>query len=306
MGLLDGRVAIVTGAGRGLGRAHALQLAAEGARVVVNDLGSAWDGAGSSETPAQQVVEEIRAAGGEARADSSDVTSWQAGEQIVQQTIDHYGRLDILVNNAGFVRDRMSFNISEDDWRAVIGVHLDGHMTLTRHAATYWRTQAKAGTEQYGRIINTTSESGLYGNIGQINYAAAKAGIASMSLVLARELGRYGVTCNAIAPRALTRMTEKTFGDYIKDEPWDSQAPENVSPFVAWLASPAAADVNGQVFVVWGSTIQLCEGWHPVAEIDAGARRWTPEALLHSATDLFKGRSSEVPPFLVEVPTSRA
>ena len=213
MGLLDGKVAVVTGGGRGIGREEALLLAAEGARVVVNDVGAGLHGEGSGDVhPAEEVVARIRENGGEAAVNGDDISSWAGGKSVVDQAIDTFGSLDILVNNAGILRDKMSFNMDESDWDDVIRVHLKGHFAATHHAAVYWRNRAKAGEDVTGRIINTTSESGLFGNAGQANYAAAKAGIASLTVVEARELGRYGVTSNAVAPRARTRMTETLFG----------------------------------------------------------------------------------------------
>ncbi|MHB8341396.1 MAG: SDR family oxidoreductase [Mycobacteriales bacterium] len=300
MGMLDGKVAIVTGAGRGLGRAHALLLASEGAQVVVNDLGGDWGGAGRDARPAQQVVEEIEAHGGKAVANYDSVSSWSGADALVRQAIEHFGALDILVNNAGILRDKMSFNMEESDWDSVIDVHLKGHFAPCHFAATYWRSRAKAGEPVYGRIINTASESGLFGNAGQANYAAAKAGIIAMTVVLARELGKIGVTANAIAPRARTRMTENTFGTFgaaPEGGGFDLLAPENVSPLVGWLASPDAGDVSGQVFIVWGAHVQVTRGFEVVGTVDAGNRAWTVEELAAARGELFAHRDPGVPPF---------
>ncbi len=299
MGLLDGKVAIVTGAGRGLGRTHALLLASEGARVVVNDLGGEWDGAGTDNRPAAEVVEEIKAAGGDAVANYESCSNWKAAESLIQQAVDEFGGLDILVNNAGILRDKMSYNMSEDDWDSVIDVHLKGHFATTHHAANYWRARSKAGDPVYGRIINTSSESGLFGNAGQANYAAAKAGIVALTVVCAREYAKMGVTANAIAPRARTRMTEMTFSGFGSTEEggFDAFAPENVSPVVGWLASPAAADVTGQVFIVWGSEVQVAKGFTLGGQIDAAGKAWTVDGLIEAAPTLFAKHDSGIPPF---------
>jgi NAD(P)-dependent dehydrogenase (short-subunit alcohol dehydrogenase family) len=299
MGLLDGKVAIVTGAGRGLGRSHALLLASEGARVVVNDLGGEWDGAGTDNRPAQQVVEEIKAAGGDAVANYESCSNWKAAENLISQAVDEFGGLDILVNNAGILRDKMSYNLTEDDWDSVIDVHLKGHFAPTHHAANYWRARSKAGDEVYGRIINTSSESGLFGNAGQANYAAAKAGIVSLTWVCAREYAKMGVTANAIAPRARTRMTEMTFSGFGSTEEgaFDAFAPENVSPVVGWLASPPAGNVTGQVFIVWGSEVQVAKGFTLGGQVDAGGKAWTVDGLVEAAPTLFAKHESGVPPF---------
>jgi NAD(P)-dependent dehydrogenase (short-subunit alcohol dehydrogenase family) len=302
MGVLDGKVAIVTGAGRGLGQCHALLLASEGAQVVVNDLGGEWDGAGTDNRPAQQVVEEIESHGGAAVANYDSCSDWNAAEAMVQQAIDTFGGLDIVVNNAGILRDKMSYNMDESDWDSVIDVHLKGHFAITHFAAKYWRARSKAGDPVYGRIINTSSESGLFGNAGQANYAAAKAGIVALTVVSARELAKIGVTANAIAPRARTRMTEKTFAGFgaVEEGEFDAWAPENVSPVVAWLASPAAADVSGQVFIVWGSEVQVARTWTLGGSIDAGGKAWTVDSLTDAADQLFANHESGVPPFMLE------
>src|SRR5947208_6328803 len=229
---LSGKVAIVTGAGRGIGRSHALALAGAGAKVVVNDLGAGLAGEGADAGPAEQVVEEIRAAGGEAATNGENVADFAGAERLVRQAIDEYGRLDILVNNAGILRDRMLVNMTEDEWDTVISVHLKGHFAPTRHAAAYWRERSKAGDEARGRVVNTASPSGVFGNVGQANYGAAKAGIAGFTLIAAQELGRYGVTVNCIAPNARTRMTEAAFGELPETEGFDPSAPENNSPSV--------------------------------------------------------------------------
>ena len=265
-GLLDGRVAIVTGAGRGIGREHALALAREGAAVVVNDFGVSLAGEGTGETPAEEVVAEVEALGGRAVVNTADVADFGQAEAMVQQAVEEYGALDILVNNAGFVRDRMLVNATEDEWDAVIRVHLKGHFAPLRHAAAYWRAESKAGRPRAGRVINTSSGAGLQGSIGQSAYSAAKAGIAGLTLVAAAELGRVGVTVNAIAPVARTRMTEGVF-DASLPEPGDN------SPIVAWLASEGAGHVTGRVFEIEGGKLTLEDGWRHGATRDAG-RRW--------------------------------
>ncbi|MCB1038469.1 MAG: SDR family NAD(P)-dependent oxidoreductase, partial [Acidimicrobiales bacterium] len=243
--LCDGRVVVITGAGRGIGRAHALEFARQGAKVVVNDIGAELDGSGGSTGPAGEVVEEIRAAGGEAVANGADISTWDGGADLVRSAIDAFGDLHVVVNNAGVVRDRMFANATEDEWDLTMAVHLKGHFTTARHAAAYWRDRAKAGEAVDARIINTSSGAGLLGSVGQAAYSAAKGGILSLTLVQAAELGRYGVTANAIAPAARTRMTEKVFADSMAapDDPdaFDEMAAENVSPLVVWLGSADSA-----------------------------------------------------------------
>jgi NAD(P)-dependent dehydrogenase (short-subunit alcohol dehydrogenase family) len=298
MGMLDGKVAIVTGAGRGIGREEALQLAAEGAKVIVNDVGAARDGAGADVHPAQQTVDDIKAAGGDAALNSDDVSSWAGAENLVKQAVDTFGQLDILVNNAGILRDKMSFNMEESDWDDVIRVHLKGHFATSHFAAVHWRNRSKAGQDVSGRIINTASESGLFGNAGQTNYGAAKAGIAAMTIALARELERYGVTVNAISPRARTRMTEDLFGEMAKVEEgkFDAFGPENVAPLVVFLASPEAADITGQNFVVFGGSVWVMQGWQPAGEVKRDSR-WTAKELADNKSTLFKTRPSSLPSF---------
>lgn len=299
MGLLDGKVAIVTGAGRGLGREHALLLASEGAQVIVNDLGGEWDGTGKDDRPVQQVVDEIAAAGGSAAANHDSCSDWKAAEAMIQQAVDTFGGLDIVVNNAGILRDKMGYNMDESDWDSVIDVHLKGHFALTHFAAKHWRARSKAGDEVYGRIVNTASESGMFGNAGQSNYAAAKAGIIALTVVTARELAKIGVTANAIAPRARTRMTENTFAGFgaVGEGEFDEWGPANVAPVVAWLASPAAGHISGQLFVVWGSQVQLARPWQEAGKIDAGKQRWTVEGLIDAAPKLFAKQEPGLPPF---------
>jgi NAD(P)-dependent dehydrogenase (short-subunit alcohol dehydrogenase family) len=280
-GLCEGRVVIVTGAGRGLGRAHALEFARQGAKVVVNDLGAEIDGTGSSTGPAGEVVELIRAEGGEAVANGADVADWEQAGAMVQQAIDTFGVLDVLVNNAGFLRDRMLANTSEDEWDAVIRVHLKGHFAPARHAIAHWRERTKAGDEVHGRIINTSSGAGLMGSVGQGNYSAAKAGIAGLTLVQSAEWARYGVTVNAIAPAARTRMTEEVFAQTMAppaEGEFDAMAPENVSPLVVWLGSVDSAGVTGRVFEVEGGKVSVADGWQHGEEVDKGAR-WEPREL---------------------------
>lgn len=260
--LLDGRVAIVTGAGRGIGREHALSLARHGAKVVVNDLGGATDGTGSDQTPAEQVVEEIKAAGGEAVANADNVADFEAARRMVQSAVDNFGALHVVVNNAGILRDRVLANMTEAEWDAVINVHLKGTFSPTHHAVAYWRERAKAGEPVSGRVINTTSVSGIYGNPGQTNYGAAKAGIAAFTVIAALEVARYGVTVNAVAPVALTRMTEGLGPAPETDEEREARAPHWIAPIVTWLASEAAGDVTGRVFEASGSFLAVAEGWH--------------------------------------------
>ena len=261
-GICDGRVAIVTGAGRGIGREHSLMLAEQGAKVVVNDLGGSMDGTGDDAGPAQQVVDEIKAMGGEAVANTDDISSWDGAERLVNQAVEEFGRLDVLINNAGILRDRMLTNMTEAEWDAVIQVHLKGTFAPSRHAAAYWREQSKAGNEVDGRIINTSSPSGIYGNVGQTNYGAAKAGIASFTIIAAKELGRYGVTVNAIAPAALTRMTENLGMGQASEEDKAMMSPRLISPVVVWLASAEGKAVTGRVFDVSGRMLSVSEGWH--------------------------------------------
>jgi NAD(P)-dependent dehydrogenase (short-subunit alcohol dehydrogenase family) len=300
MGLVDGRVVIVTGAGGGIGRAHALAFAAEGARVVVNDIGVGLDGSpAGGGSAAQSVVDEITAAGGEAVANGSNIADWDQASALVQTAVDTFGGLDVLVNNAGIVRDRMMANTSEEEFDAVIAVHLKGHFATMRHAASYWRGLSKAGKapeEIDARIINTSSGAGLQGSVGQGNYSAAKAGIAAMTLVAAAEMGRYGVTVNAIAPSARTRMTETVFADMMatQDDDFDAMAPENISPLVVWLGSNESRDITGKVFEVEGGKIRVAEGWAHGPQIDKGAR-WDPAELGPVVADLLAKSRPPVP-----------
>jgi NAD(P)-dependent dehydrogenase (short-subunit alcohol dehydrogenase family) len=279
-GICSGRVVIVTGAGRGIGRGHALEFARHGARVVVNDLGAEVDGTGSSTGPAGAVVDEIRATGGVAVANGDDVSEWKGAERLVRTALETYGRLDVLVNNAGILRDRMLVNMSEGEWDRVIQVHLKGTFGPAHFAAEHWRERSRAGDEVDARIVNTSSTSGIFGNIGQTNYGAAKAGIAAFTIIAAQELGRYGVTVNAIAPGARTRMTENLRGARPEPEPgeFDGSAPENVAPLVVWLGSPESRGVTGQVFLVGGGRIGVARGWQRGPGVDKGAR-WEPEEL---------------------------
>ncbi|MFJ9086401.1 SDR family oxidoreductase [Streptomyces sp. NPDC102384] len=288
-GLCAGRVVAVTGAGRGLGRAHALAYAAEGAKVVVNDLGVGLDGAPAPDSPAAQVVQEIRASGGEAVAHGADIATSEGAASLVAAAVDTFGRLDTLVNNAGFLRDRMLVNLDEDDWDAVMRVHLKGHFLPLKHAAAYWRAESKAGRTPAARVVNTSSGAGLLGSVGQGNYSAAKAGILGLTLVAAAEMGRYGVQVNAIAPAARTRMTEATFADTMAAPgagAFDAMAPENVSPLVVWLGSGAAADgVTGRVFEVEAGRITVMEGWRPGPTVEK-EERWTPAGAGDAAREL--------------------
>lgn len=275
---------VVTGAGRGIGRAHALEFARQGAHVVVNDIGAELDGSGAGdESPARQVVAAVEELGGRAVVNGDDVADWAGAQRLVQTAIDTFGRLDVVVNNAGFVRDRMFANATEDEWDAVVRVHLKGHFAIARHAASYWRDQAKATGEPVdARIVNTTSGAGLLGSVGQAAYSAAKGGIASLTLVQAAELGRYGVTANAIAPAARTRMTETVFADTMAapDDPdaFDPMAADNVAPLVVWLGSSESAAVTGRVFEVEGGKVSLADGWQHTEAVDKGAR-WDPDEL---------------------------
>ncbi|MEG3627644.1 SDR family oxidoreductase [Streptomyces poriticola] len=287
-GLCTGRVAAVTGAGRGLGRAHALALAAEGARVVVNDLGVGPDGTGGGASgPAQRVVDEIRASGGEAAAHTGDIATTAGASSLVTTALEAFGRLDTLVNNAGFLRDRMLVNLGEDDWDAVLRVHLKGHFLPLKHAAAHWRSEMKAGRAPEARVVNTGSGAGLLGSVGQGNYSAAKAGVIGLTLVAAAELGRYGVQVNAVAPAARTRMTEWTFAEAMTApaDGFDAMAPDNVSPLVVWLGSAECTGVTGRVFEAEAGRITVMEGWRPGPTADRGAR-WTPAQAGEAAREL--------------------
>ena len=265
--LCEGRVAIVTGAARGVGREHALGLARHGARVVVNDLGGAVDGTGTDKSPAQQVVEEIKAMGGEAVVNGDDVSSWNGAKNMIDQAIETFGTLDVVVNNAGILRDRMLVNMTEDEWDSVIQVHLKGTFAPSRHAAAYWRQKSKdTGEKVNARIINTSSTSGLYGNVGQTNYGAAKAGIAAFTIIAARELGRIGVTVNAISPTAYTRMTDN-LREYTEED-IERRDPRWVSPTIVYLSSAEANDITGRVIQAGNGRVAVCEGWRRGAEID--------------------------------------
>ncbi len=288
---------IVTGSGRGLGRAHALEFARQGAKVVVNDLGVAQDGSDPSDTPAQQVVDEIVAAGGEAVTSSHDVSDWDAAGEMVQVAIDTFGGLDVVVNNAGIVRDRMFVNSEQAEWEAVLQVHVLGHAAPARHAATYWRQKSKAGESVDARIINTSSGAGLMGSIAQAAYSAAKGAIASLTLVQAAELARIGVTANALAPAARTRMTEGAFADMMADVAegvFDAMDPANVSPLVVWLGSAESSDVTGRVFEVEGGVIGIAEGFRHGPRFDKGAR-WDPAEIGPVVADLLREAETPTP-----------
>jgi len=297
MGLLDGKVAIVTGAGRGIGRGEALELARQGAKVIVNDLGGDWDGTGTDDRPAQLVVDEITAMGGEGAANYDDVADWDGAKRMIDQAVETFGSLDILVNNAGILRDKMVFNMEEQDWDAVIRVHLKGHFAPTRHACAYWRQKSKeaGGAPANGRIVCTSSTSGVLGNIGQSNYGAAKAGIAAFAQIVSMEMSRYGVTCNAITPAARTRMTEQTFGEIKSADDFDEWDPDNVAPMVAYLASDAAADISGHVFYVYGGTVTLFRAYSFDTTIQQRAR-WDPEELVKQVPSLFANQPTRYAP----------
>jgi NAD(P)-dependent dehydrogenase (short-subunit alcohol dehydrogenase family) len=288
MGSLDGKVAIVTGAGRGIGREHSLALAKAGATVLVNDLGGSTHGEGSDQAPAQQVADEIKALGGAAAANYDNVADFQGAENMVKQAIGEFGRLDILVNNAGILRDRMLVSMTEEEWDAVIAVHLKGHFAPTQHAATYWRAQSKEGNPINGRVINTSSPSGVFGNVGQTNYGAAKAAIAAFTIISAQELGRYGVTVNCLAPNARTRMTEDIFATMPepKEGEFDPLDPSNISPVVVALAADDAQNITGQVFFIYGPTINVLKPWDVGASITKEGP-WDPDELLGKLKETF-------------------
>jgi len=310
--LCEGRVVVVTGAGRGIGRGHAQEFARQGAKVVVNDLGAEVDGTGGSAGPAGDVVAEIRAAGGEAVTNGDDVSDFEGAKRLIDTAVETFGGLDVLVNNAGILRDRMIVNMTPEEWDAVIRVHLRGTYGPTHHAAVYWRERSKAGHDVDARIINTSSSSGIYGNAGQTNYGAAKAGIAAMTIIAAMELGRYGVTVNAVAPGALTRMTENLIRSRRQDQPepdgpgaglgaglgdvgqpgaWDPNHADNIAPLVVWLGSAEARAVTGRVFNVRGGHISVAEGWVAGPAVDQD-QRWDPNDLGAVIPDLVERAAS--------------
>lgn len=281
MPALDGKVAIVTGAGRGIGREHALALADAGAKIVVNDLGGSTAGEGSDQTPAQQVADEIKGRGGEATANYDNVADFQGAENMIKQAVSDFGGLDILVNNAGILRDRMLVSMTEEEWDAVIAVHLKGHFAPTHHAANFWRQQSKAGQTVDARVINTSSPSGVFGNVGQTNYGSAKAGIAAFTIIAAQELGRYGVTVNCLAPNARTRMTENIFGALPTpaEGEYDPLDPINISPVVVALCTEDAKNITGQCFFIYGSSINVLKPWNVGTFIQQGDNVWDPDQL---------------------------
>ena len=293
MGVLEGKVAIVTGGGRGIGRGEALAFADAGAKVIVNDMGASWSGDGADNRPAAEVCQEIRARGGEAEPNFANVTDPVGAQEMVAQAVDTYGRLDILVNNAGILRDGMVFSADPTEWFSVIEMHLKGHFLPTRFATAHWRDRSKAGHTAHRAIINTTSESGLFGNAGQSNYDAAKMGIVSFTIAVAKETAKYGVTVNAIAPRARTRLTTTTFEGSTRENEFaarggdfDDMDPENIAPFVTFLASDDASDVTGQTFVVWGGAVAHVRLPH-VSDILIKHGRWTAEELAEHKAELF-------------------
>jgi NAD(P)-dependent dehydrogenase (short-subunit alcohol dehydrogenase family) len=275
--LCEGRVVVITGAGRGIGREHALEYARQGAKVVVNDTGSSASGSGTSADVADEVVDLIRGAGGEAASNTADVSDWAGAASLVDTAVDNFGRLDVLVNNAGILRDRMIVSMTEEEWDVVARVTMKGHFAPMHHAAAYWRGRVKAGEDVDARIVNTSSGAGLMGSVAQVNYAAAKAGIAAMTIIAAVELAPYGVTANAIAPSARTRLTDGMFGDMMNkpESGFDAMAPENVSPLVVWLGSADSRDVTGRVFEVEGGQISVADGWQHGPTVDRG-ERWDP------------------------------
>jgi NAD(P)-dependent dehydrogenase (short-subunit alcohol dehydrogenase family) len=297
-GICEGRVVIVTGAARGIGRGHALEFAHQGAKVVVNDIGAALDGTGRSDSPARHVVDEIVAAGGAAVVNGDDVADWEGAQRLVRTALDTFGGLDVVVNNAGFVRDRMFVSCGEGEWDAVMRVHLKGHFAVARFAAEHWRERTKAGDAVDARIVNTSSGAGLLGSVGQSAYSAAKAGIATLTLVQAAELGRYGVTANAIAPSARTRMTETVFADTMAAPGdtgvFDAVAPENIAPLVVWLGSAQSAHVTGRVFEVEGGRVSVADGWQHGPAVDKGAR-WDPAELGPVVDDLLAKAPAPAP-----------
>jgi NAD(P)-dependent dehydrogenase (short-subunit alcohol dehydrogenase family) len=283
---LSGKVAIVTGAGRGIGREHALALAHAGAKIVVNDLGASLAGEGADRGPAHGVVREIEALGGEAIGNGDNVADFAGAQRLVEEAVAYFGRLDILVNNAGILRDRMLVNMEEHEWDAVLEVHLKGHFAPTRHAAAHWRERSKAGEDVKARVINTSSPSGVFGNVGQANYGAAKAGIVGFTLIAAQELQRYGVTVNALAPNARTRMTEAAFGEIpAPEDDFDPADPGNNSPIVVALCADEAQEITGQVFFVYGGAVNMLRGWEAGELFSAGESRWDPDALLQELRD---------------------
>jgi NAD(P)-dependent dehydrogenase (short-subunit alcohol dehydrogenase family) len=288
-GICEGRIVLVTGGGRGIGRGHAMEFARQGAKVVVNDLGAEVDGTGSSEGPAGEVVDAIRKMGGEAVANGDDVSDMDGANRMVRTAVDTFGGLDVVVNNAGILRDRMLVNMTPDEWDGVIRVHLRGTFAPTRAALEYWRERSKAGQDNDARVINTTSPSGIYGNVGQTNYGAAKAGIAAFTVIAAMEVGRYGVTVNAVSPGALTRMTQNlSMGQRAAERPpdqFDNLAAENIAPLVVWLGSTESKGITGRVFNVMGGHISVAEGWVEGPSVDRD-RRWDPAELTEVIPDL--------------------
>jgi NAD(P)-dependent dehydrogenase (short-subunit alcohol dehydrogenase family) len=289
--ICEGRSVIVTGAGGGLGRAYALAFARAGAKVLVNDLGTSLAGEGRDQGVAQHVVDEIRAHGGVAYANADDVSDWQGAGRIIAAALEHFGTLDVVVNNAGFVRDRMFVSATIEEWDAVMKVHLRGHFCVSRHAVDHWRRASKGGEPIDARIINTSSGAGLNGSIAQSAYSAAKAGIAALTLVQAAELGRYGITANALAPAARTRMTEAVFADRMKrpDSGFDKESPDNIAPVVVWLGSAESSGVTGCTFELEGGAIMIVDGWNDGPRIDKGAR-WQPEEVGAAVHELIARR----------------